>query len=224
MSDPKDKAALTPTDVEHIVEVAGTHSLISASVMSSRVITEASAYFERSAAALEQIQTVLQGKGPDGAANPMAVTAALDPASVQSIADTLKQAIQPQLDKHGTALEALRTQLGEAAQRSAENERTIAAVLLGDEGHIRRLDLEIAALVARLIVCEGWRGGDAPSRGAATAATDDREAQALREAHDVLRDRVVNLESAVRRLVEHGTSGGGTRPTSPTRPPRGGRQ
>jgi hypothetical protein len=143
--------------VSHIVQAAGTHSLISASVMSSRVITEATAYFERSAAALEEILATLQGKGADGTAKPITITSVLDPTSAQSISDTLKGAIQPQLDKHDAALASLQAQLGTQAQAIAENQRIVASVLLGEEGHIRRLEQSVAEnqrLVASVLLGE----------------------------------------------------------------------
>jgi septal ring factor EnvC (AmiA/AmiB activator) len=231
MSDPKQNAALTTRDVSHIVEAAGTHSLISASVLSSRVITEATAYFERSAKALERILSTLEGKDAHGAHKPMAVTAALDAASAKSIADTLSTSIQPQLDKHSEMLGNLLAQLGDLAQAAAESEQTIATVLLGEEGHIRRLESSIAEnqeAVASVLLGEeghirrlGRELGELTRRvarleeqgGAYTAPPPDGaaadQAREMREAQDALRDRVTAMEGSIRELLARGPEGGG---------------
>lgn len=232
MSDPKQNAALTSRDVTHIVEAAGTHSLISASVLSSRVITEATAYFERSAAALEQILTTLKGDGADGKPKPMGVTATLEPSSAKLIADTLTSAIQPQLDKHGEmlatlqtqlaqqatqvvehgkTLTGLQTQLGQQAAQIAESHRILTTVLLGEEGQIRRLELEVAALALRLTQLQGsgGSGAAAPGGGEASAAFAE-EAQAMREAREALHDRMSTVEAAIRQMRARGPEGGGT--------------
>jgi hypothetical protein len=238
MSDPKQNAALTSRDVTHIVEAAGTHSLISASVLSSRVITEATAYFERSASALEKILATLEGKGAGGASKPLAVTAALDQASAKSISDTLAGTIQPQLDKHGETLAELLARLAELAQAAAESERLIASVLLGEEGHIGRLErdigenrhlvasillgeeghierlgLEVAALAARLTQLEERQEKpEAPPRGGVAGSSFSQEAREMREAQEVLRERVGTVEASIRQMLARTPDQGGPRP------------
>lgn len=241
MSDPKHDATLTTKDVAHIVEAAGTHSLISASVLSSRVITEATGYFERSAAALEHILATLQGKGAHGAHQPMAVTATLDPASAKSIADTLSAMIQPQLDRHDSAIDSVQTRLGDLTRATAEGERMIASVLLGEEGHINRLersiaedrrivasvllgeeghirrhDLEIAALALRLTDVETRRGEAEASPSSGEPSSGPAEAENIRQAYEALRERVAAMEVSIRQLMANrrddpGGAGGGSR-------------
>ena len=240
MSDPKNHAALTPLEVSHIVDASSTHSLIGASVLSSRVITEATAYFERSATALEKLLAVLDGKGDGSGPNSMKITATLDTASAKAVTDAVTGTIGPRIDDlhnsvasalaqltdHAAKLASGATQLAQQqeslteahakvrdlADTTARHEHAITAAILGEGGHIFRLEGAVADLARRVKRLEDHlRAGEA----SAVDSTAAEQAREMREANEALRERVAAMEASIRQLLEHGAQGGGQRSSRP---------
>ena len=112
------------------------------------------------------------------------------------------------LDAQSETLTGIQTHLTRLGETITRHDQAITFALLGEEGHIRRLDgvvIELARRVAWLE--EHCKPGEPPQD-----RTTPDEAREMREAHEVLRERVTAMEGAIRELLEHGPQPGGSRP------------
>jgi hypothetical protein len=114
------------------------------------------------------------------------------------------------LDTHDATLTGLQTHLTSLGERTARNDQAITAALLGEGGHIFRLDSAVVELARRVKWLE-----DHPHRGDAPPAEDvpPDQAREMREANEALRERVGAMETAIRELLAQGPQGGGPRST-----------
>jgi chromosome segregation ATPase len=121
-------------------------------------------------------------------------------------------AAQTRLDTHDTTLTGLQTHLTSLGDTTARHDQAITAALLGEDGHIFRLDGAVVELARRVKRLE-----DHPPRGESPPAQDvpSDQAREMREANDALRERVGAMETAIRELLAQsspqGPQGGGPR-------------
>lgn len=217
MSDPRTQTALTAPGVERITGTGRSPSLIEASLSSAKSISETmtgviqpqiNTHSTAIAAAERQIGT--HGEAIASATTLLAVHGAAITAA-QGTITTHGHAItaaQTRLDTHDTTLTGLQAHLTGLGETTARHDQAITAALLGEGGHIFRLDGAVVELARRVKWLEDHpRTADAPL---ADAVPPD-QAREMREANEALRERVTAMEGAIRQLVEHGPQGGGPR-------------
>jgi chromosome segregation ATPase len=113
-----------------------------------------------------------------------------------------------ELDAQSETLTGIQTHVTRLGETITRHDQAITFALLGEEGHIGRLDGVVIELARRVAWLEEHCK---PSEPPQDRAMPD-EAREMREAHEVLRERVTAMEGAIRELVEHGPQHGGSRP------------
>jgi hypothetical protein len=189
MSDPKSHTALTAPEIALIVGTDGSPTLVTATLASAKMVSHT-------------MTGVIQ---PQIDAHNTAI------AAMQGHIGAQREAFagaKTRLDAHGVAIAGTTAKLDDLTVKSARHDEAITSALLGEAGHIRRLDGVVADLVVRVALLEA-KGGDEDGSRTDPAAAD--EAGAMREANEALRERIEAMEDAIRQLLSQGPQGGGSR-------------
>jgi chromosome segregation ATPase len=109
------------------------------------------------------------------------------------------------LDTQNETLTGMQSHLATLGETATRHDQTIVSALLGDEGHIRRIGLELVALAERV-----WRLEHPHEAGRASSGAG--ETRGTRGADEALRERVTAMEEAIRQLLARGPQGSGPRP------------
>ena len=214
MSDPRNQAVVAAPEAERIVELdRRPSSLIEASLSSARSISHTMTgviqpQIDTHSAAIATVngQIGTQGEAIASAKTLLDVhSAAIAKADGQLT--THGEAIagaKTRLDAQNETLTGMQSHLTTLGETTTRHDQAIASALLGEEGHIRRIGLELVALAERV-----WRLEHPHHPGEAPPGAD--EAREMREANELLRERVVAMEDAIRQLLARGSQGGGPR-------------
>ena len=113
------------------------------------------------------------------------------------------QAAQKTTNQHVTDLQAAQKTTDQSVSRQGEAISGAETVLLGEDGHIRRLEGRVEILAQRLEALAVRQFGDEAVADIGTAAAADQTDE-MRQAHQALQDRFNELEAKVLRMVAEG--------------------
>ena len=113
------------------------------------------------------------------------------------------QAAQKTTNQHVTDLQAAQKATEQHVSRQGEAISGAETVLLGEDGHIRRLEGRVEILAQRLEALAVRQFGDEAVADIGTAAAADQTDE-MRQAHQALQDRFNELEAKVLRMVAEG--------------------
>jgi len=116
---------------------------------------------------------------------------------------TKQEAAQKATDQHVTDLGTAQKATEQHVSRQGEAISGAETVLLGEDGHIRRLEGRVEILAQRLEALAVRQFGDEAVADIGTAAAADQTDE-MRQAHQALQDRFNELEAKVLRMVAEG--------------------
>jgi hypothetical protein len=217
MSDPKTLTALTSLEIERVVDAGHRPTLIEASLSSAKSISDTMTGViqpqintHSAAIAVAQGHIGTHGEAIASATTLLAAHSAAIAVAQGAIATHggLIASAQTRLHAHDATLTGLQTHLTGLGDATARNDQAITAALLGEGGHIFRLDGAVVELARRVKWLEDHphRGDPPPADG-----VPPEQAREMLEANEALRERVGAMEDAIRRLLAQGPQGGGPR-------------